>query len=133
MPTLSIQTKVTVDDFVLAAEQLQTSDLENLARRLLQIHARRKALNLPEREAQLLQGIVRTATYEGQERYRQLNGELKLRPLTQDELSELHELIGLSETKTAERLALLIELSQLRKVSLSVLMKQLQIKAPEVV
>ena len=136
MPTPSIQTKVTVNDFVQAAEQLQNSDLENLARRLLQIHARRKALNLPEREAQLLQGIVRTATYEGQERYRQLNGELKLRSLTEVELSELHELnelIGLSEAKTAERLSFLLELSQLRNVSLTVLMKQLQIMAPAVV
>jgi len=57
MATLSIQTKVTVDDFVETAEQLPTTELEKLARRLLQIHARRKAPNLPQRESELLEGI----------------------------------------------------------------------------
>ena len=62
-----------------------------------------------------------------------LNTEFQRRALTQDEQTELRELIGLSEAQTAQRLALLIELSQLRRVSLSTLMKQLQIKAPGVV
>lgn len=83
MATLSIQTKVTLDDFVEAAEQLST--------------------------------------------------EMESRDLTQDEQNELHELIGLSEAQTAQRLALLLELSQLRRVSLSTLMKQLQIRAADVV
>ena len=133
MPTLSIQTKVTVDDFVQAAEQLQNSDLENLARRLLQMHARRQAPNLPLRESELLQAIAHTAKFEGQARYLSLTKEMEFRTLTQDELDELHALIGLSEAKTADRLASLLELSQLRRVSLAVLMKQLQNKAPGVV
>ena len=126
MATLSIQTKVTVDDFVKAAEQLQTAELEKLARRLLQIHARRKAPNLPQREVQLLEGIAQTSTFERQDRYHHLNQELGYRALTQDEQKELHELIGLSEAQTAQRLALLIELSQLRRIALSTLLKQLQ-------
>jgi hypothetical protein len=133
MTTLSIQTKVTLDDFVEAAEQLQTAELEQLARRLLQIHARRKASNLPQREAELLEGIAQNSTFERQTRYHHLNSELKRRALTQDEQTELRELTGLSEARTAQRLALLIELSQLRRISLSALMKQLQIKAPDVV
>jgi hypothetical protein len=133
MATLSIQTKITVDDFVEAAEQLPTAELEQLARRLLQINARRKAPNLPQREAELLEGIAQTGTYERQDRYHHLNRELKRRTLTQDEQNELLVLIDLSEAQTARRLALLIELSQLRGVSLSTLMKQLQIKAADVV
>jgi SpoVK/Ycf46/Vps4 family AAA+-type ATPase len=133
MATLSIQTKVTIDDFVEAAEQLQTAELEKLARRLLQIHARRKAPNLPQREAELLEAIAQSGSFDRQARYHQLNRELERRALTQEEQNELRELIGLSEAQTAQRLALLIELSQLRRVSLSTLMKQLQIKAPGVV
>ena len=133
MTTLSIQTKVTVDDFVDAAEQLPNAELEQLARRLLQIHARRNAPHLSQREAELLAGIAQTATFEGQARYHYLNAELGQRSLTQDEQNELRELIAQSEDCTAQRLALLIELSQLRRVSLPTLMKQLQIKAPGVV
>ena len=133
MGTLSIQTKVTVDDFVEAAEQLQTAELEKLARRLLQMHARRKAPNLPQREAELLEAIAQSGSFEQQARYHHLNREQERRTLTQEEQSELRELIGFSEAQTAQRLALLIELSQLRRVSLPTLMKQLQIKAPGVV
>lgn len=47
--------------------------------------------------------------------------------------SELQELIARSEALNVKRLSLLVELSQLRQVSLDSLMKQLQIKAPPVV
>jgi hypothetical protein len=62
-----------------------------------------------------------------------LSGVLEHRTLTESEQSEMHTLIGISDAQTAKRLALLLELSQLRRVSLPVLMKQLQIKAPETV
>ena len=133
MATLSIHTKVTVDDFVDAAEQLQNAELEKLARRLLQIHARRNVPNLPQREAELLTGISQANSFEKQARYHYLNRELEHRALTQEEQNELHELIGLSEAQTARRLALLLELSLLRRVTLSTLMRQLQVKASEVV
>lgn len=133
MTTLSIKTKVTVDDFVEAAEQLPTAELEQLARRLLHIQARRKAPHLSQREAELLEGIAQTGTFAQQARYHDLNTQLEHRPLTHDEQNELHELIAQSEACTAQRLALLIELSQLRRVPLPTLMKQLQIKAPGVV
>ena len=133
MATLSIKTQVTLDDFVEAAEQLQPAELEQLARRLLHIQARRKSPNLSQREAELLEGIVQTGTFAQQARYHHLNAQLEHRPLTQDEQNELHGLIAQSEAQTAQRLALLVELSQLRRVPLSTLMKQLQIKAPGVV
>lgn len=84
-------------------------------------------------EVELLEEIAQTGTFERQARYHHLNRELKQRTLTQEEQVELRELIGLSEAQTVRRLTLLIELSQLRRVSLSTLMKQLQIKAPQVV
>ena len=133
MATLSIKTKVTVDDFVEAAEQLPTAELEQLAHRLLHIQARRKAPHLSQREAELLERIAQSSTFAQQAKYHYLNKEIEHRFLTQDEQNELRELIAQSEDCTAQRLALLIELSQLRRVSLPTLMKQLQIKAPAVV
>ncbi len=77
--------------------------------------------------------MAQTAKYEGQARYHDLNAELGHCVLTPGEQSELRELIALSQAQTAQRLSLLLELSQLRRISLSTLMKQLQIKAPGVV
>ncbi len=114
MTTLSIKTKVTVDDFVEAAEQLPNAELEQLAHRLLHIQARRKAPHLSQREAELLEGIAQSGTFPKQARYHYLNKELEHRLLTYDEQNELRELIVLSESHTAQRLALLVELSQLR-------------------
>jgi len=133
MATLSIKTRVTIEDLVEAAEQLPNDDLESLARRLLQINARRRFPNLSQRESELLDGIVQTATFNGQERYHQLNLDLESRSLTPGEQDELQELTRLSEAQTGRRLALLLELSQLRRVPISKLMKQLQIKTPDIV
>jgi len=133
MATLSIKTRVTIEDLVEAAEQLPNDDLESLARRLLQINARRRFPNLSQRESELLDGIVQTATFNGQERYNQLNLDLESRSLTPGEQDELQELTRLSEAQTGRRLALLLELSQLRRVPISKLMKQLQIKTPDIV
>ena len=133
MTALSTQTKVTIDDFVEAAEQLPTAELEKLARRLLQIHARRKAPLLSQREAELIEGIAEASTYAGQARCLELTREMQRRALTEEEQNELHTLIGISEAQTVKRLAMLVELSELRRVSLPTLMKQLQIKAPPVV
>jgi len=133
MATLSIRTQLTVDDFVEAAEQLSTPELEKLARRLLQIQARRKAPNLSQREAELIEGIAQTSTFDPLPRLLFLTQEMERRALSQNEQNELNALAAQSEELTAKRLALLIELSQLRRISLPTLMKQLKIKAPEVV
>ena len=133
MATPSIKTNVTLDDFVEAAEQLPAAELEQLARRLLQIQARRKAPNLSQREAELIEGIAQGGAFTQQARYHDLNLQSKHRSLTQEEQNELHQLIAQSEAQTVQRLSLLVELAQLRRVSLPALMKQLQIKVPDVV
>lgn len=133
MAALVIKTKMTVDDFVEAAEQLSAADLEQLARRLLHIQARRKAPNLSQREAELIEAIAQSGTFAQQARYHDLDRQSGHCSLTQDEQNELRELIAQSEAQTVQRLRLLVELAQLRRVTLPALMKQLQIKAPDIV
>lgn len=128
MATLLIKTKVTVDDFVEVAEHLSAAELKQLARRLLHIQACRKAPNLSQREAELIEGITQSGTFAQQARYHDLNMQLERRSLTQDEQNELHQLIAQSEAQTVQRLSLLVELAQLRRVSLFTVMKQLRIK-----
>lgn len=126
-------TSFTVNDVLEAAEQLPLSELETLSRRLLQIQARRKASHLSQREAELLQSLTQIAASEPSPRLLLLTQEMEKRSLTADEQRELHELTTQSEALTAQRLASLVELSQLRQVSLDAVMKQLEIKVPAVV
>ena len=133
MATQPLSTNSSADDFIEAAEQLSLTELEKITRQLLHIQARRKAPHLSQREAELIEEIAQISTSDHQERYLFLNKESGRRALTPDEQTEFHQLIAHSEALTAHRLALLIELSQLRGVSLDTVMKQLQIKAPGIV
>ena len=81
-----------------------------------------------QREAELIEGIKQSGTFAQQARYHDLNTQLERRPLTEEELNELYQLIAQSEAQTVQRLALLVELAQLRHVPLSTIMKQLRIK-----
>jgi hypothetical protein len=123
MATLSIRTQITINDLLEAAEQLPPAELETLLRRLLQLQARRKAPNLSKREAEIIEAITHTGPSEHQSRLHALTQEMDKRPLTEAEQCELKELIAHSESLTAKRLALLVELSQLRQVSLDAVMK----------
>ena len=133
MATLSIKTQITINDVLEAAEQLPPAELETLSRRLLQMQARRKAPHLPQREAEILEAIAQTGLPEHQSRLLALTQEMDKRSLSDEEQSELKELIARSESLNVKRLSLLVELSQLRQVSLDTVMKQLQIKALPVV
>lgn len=132
MGTLSIRT-ITINDVLEAAVVLPLTELETLSRRLLQLQARRKDPHLPQREAEILEAIANISTSEHHPRLLLLTQEMDRRPLTEAEQCELKELIAYSESLTVKRLALLVELSQLRQVSLDTVMKQLQIKASAIV
>lgn len=131
MTPSSIAAKPTIEEFVASSEQFQTEDIEVIAARLLQLAARRKVPHLSQRETELVQQISGSTATVDQTRYRFLVAETKQRTLTAEEQQELEELIRTSEERTARRLAMLIELSQLRRVTLPALMEQLQIKAPD--
>ncbi len=94
------------------------------------ILAQRKAPHLPERESVLLCKIGKGLADGVQVRYDELQKKLLAEQITPDEHQELLSLIEVVEHTDAERLKYLIELSQLRKISLDDLMSQLSIRHP---
>jgi hypothetical protein len=78
----------------------------------------------------LLQQINRGVSAEVRQRYEDLNDKLHDETITPDEHQELLKLIEQIELADAERMRHLIDLAQLRQVSLDTLLDQLGIRRP---
>lgn len=112
--------------------QLNTREIERIVSELSMILARRKAPSLPEQESILLQKIGEGLPDVIQNRYETLQKKLLAEEVAPDEHYELLELIEITEQADADRLSALIQLSQLRQVSLDTLMSQLGLQQPPV-
>jgi hypothetical protein len=88
--------------------------------------------HFPATESSLLQKIGKTLPTAIQQRYNDLRVKLQAETLTLAEHQELLNLTDTIEQFDAERLQHLLALAQLRQVSLSELMDQLNISAPAV-
>lgn len=111
--------------------QLDTTTLERFAAQTSSLLAQRKARHLPHREALLLQQINRGLPIVLWERYHVLHDKLLDRTLTTEEHQEFGMLVDQIEDADVERLGYLIELAQLRNVSLDTVMEQLGIRRNE--
>ena len=78
-------------------------------------------------ELELLQKINQALPEEIQQKYNDLNAKMRSQTITPDEHQDLLKLIDVVEQADGDRLQNLIQLSQLRNISLSELMKHLQI------
>ena len=78
-------------------------------------------------ELELLQKINQALPEEIQQKYNDLNAKMRSQTITPDEHQDLLKLIDVIEQADGDRLQNLIQLSQLKNISLSELMKQLQI------
>jgi hypothetical protein len=94
--------------------------------------AQRKAASLPELEANLLQAINQGLPESTQHRYNELQAKLQNDAIAPAEHQELLRLIDVVEQADAERLQALVELAQLRGVTLPALMAQLGLQPPTV-
>ena len=132
MAAISDQAQLTAEQLLAAIEQLEPAEMDKVSQRLLHLQARRKALRLSEREAELLREIYRSKRPGFQERFDELNVRRRAFALTAEEHEELLRLVDESEAFAVRRLEALAELAQLRHVPLSALMKQLGLKPPAV-
>ncbi len=130
MSTLSISSIETIDADQLLNQmaQLDTATLERLALQANNLVAQRKARHLPKREADLLQQINRGVPVAVRQRYNLLNEKLLDEMVTPEEEQEFGDLVDQIEQADVERLQNLIELAQLRNISLDALMAQLGIR-----
>ena len=134
MATVQVTSEINIelDEMLDGIAKLDTPELERFLSQVSVLLAQRKAPSLPEREAELLQKINQGLPTALQQRYDELTAKLEAETITPAEHQELLQLIDQIELADAERLQHLIELAQLRNMSLDELMDQLDIHPPPV-
>jgi hypothetical protein len=129
MATVQFKSEVSIelDQLLTGVAQLDTPDLEKLLIQVRQVLAHRHNPSLPTLELELLQKINQALPEEIQQKYNDLSAKMRSQTITPEEHQDLLKLIDIVEKADGDRLQHLIQLSQLRNISLAELMKQLQI------
>jgi len=130
MPTIHIQADVSVDVLVQAAEQLSAAELRQFTVQMLALNAKRTAPSITQEEAELLLHINRRLPDEMQRRYAELIAKRDAETLGEAEYTELLHLTKQVEAFDVARLEALSKLAALRGVTLSELMRHLEMVSP---
>jgi hypothetical protein len=125
MTTIQIRpdTQVGVDEIVNGVASLDTPDLEIFLQRISQLLATRKALHFSSEEAELLIKINAGYPTELKQKYRDLLAKKAHLSISPAENKELEEMIDEFEVLDSKRLEYLIELAQIRRQPLDILLK----------
>lgn len=111
-------------------EAMSNSDLENMLQAVARVLVRRKVAVLPNRETELLKAIEQQPFSQVEQgKFDLLNEKLRQEKISKKEHETLLLLLSKMEKHNVQRLKNLIELSQIRRVSLDELMRQLGIEA----
>lgn len=124
----TIQLQLPFDSFLDGLSDLNSSQLDDLLRRIVAIKARQRMPKGDQLEATLLEVINATLTETQKARFDLLDEKRQALSLTPDELSEFRVLADCMEEIQEKRLEALIELAVLRKLSLNEVMEQLGLR-----
>ena len=130
MPTVQNQPVPVFDELLHNAGQLNLPELEQFVFRVIALQAQRRAPSLSKKETDLLMKINQGPPPEVRQRFRELNRKRKAETISPEEHQELLLLIEQIEQSDVERVKYLIELANLRGLSLTALMKELDIRPP---
>ena len=119
------------EQIISAASHLSLPELKRVLASILALQAERTAPRLSAVESTLLIRINQGFPEDLRERLATLRRKREDEVITDAEYEELTRLMDRAEELHAERMAALVELAQLRGISLSVLMDQLGIHFPE--
>jgi len=125
---IQIEAQLPFDDLLKAVERLNSTELEQLALRVMALQAQRKSPHLSQAETELLLKINKGIPADIQARYNELIAKRQSESLTSDEYNELLSLTGQIEKLEAERIEYLSQLTQLHQTSLTALMQDLGIQ-----
>jgi L-lysine 2,3-aminomutase len=128
MSTVKVEVQLSSDELLKAVEQLNQTDLERFVSQVIAIQAQRKALNLPQSEAELLIKINQHIPSDIQKYYNKLIAQRDAENLTTDEHRELLSLTEQIEKLQAQRIEYLADLARLRGITLTALMQNLGIQ-----
>jgi hypothetical protein len=130
MPTINIQADISVDVLVKAAEQLSEKELRQFTSQVLALNAKRMAPSVTQEEAELLLRINGRLPEDVQRRYAELIARRDAETLGDEEHQELLRLTKQVEALDGARVEALSQLASRRGVTLSALMRQLEIASP---
>ncbi len=130
MPTIQVQAQLSPEDLFHAVEQLGTPELDRFVQQVLALKAQRQTPCLSRDETELLGRINRGLPADLRERYAELIDKRQVQALSPDEHDELLRLTDRVEELEAQRAQALVELAQLRRQPLAVLLRDLGIPAP---
>ncbi|WP_446008739.1 STAS/SEC14 domain-containing protein [Candidatus Electrothrix sp.] len=130
MSTLQVKTELPFNELLKAVEQLNLPDLEQLMSQVVVLQARRKAPSLPKNESELLLKINQGLPLDVQKRFDELVAKRQAETLTSYEHQELLDLIDRIEKLDAKRVEYMAKLANIREISLSALMEELNIRRP---
>ena len=119
-----------IDDLISGVSSLETTEIELFMQKLCQLIARRKTPSASEQETILLTAINQAIPQKLQMRYTEMVEKLENETMTPAENKVFLKLVEKMETQNAKRLQHLLELSQLREVSLETVMSQLHLNTP---
>jgi preprotein translocase subunit SecA len=125
--THNITHNLGIEDLILGVSSLETTEIELFMQKLGQLVARRKTPSASERETLLLMAINQAIPQKVQERYTLMVEKLENETMTHTENKAFLKLVDRMEALQANRLQYLLELSQLRGVSLETVMNQLHL------
>ena len=130
VPTINIQADVSVDVLVQAAAQLSAAELRQFTAQMLALSAQRTAPSVPPEETELLLRINSRLPEDVQRCYETLIAKRDAETLGEAEHAELLRLTQQVEAFDVARVEALLKLAALRSVTLSSLMRQLEIASP---
>jgi hypothetical protein len=130
MPTINIQADVSTDVLLKAAEQLSETELRQFTAQVLALNAKRTAPSVTQEEAELLLHINARLPEDVERRYDELIAKRDAETLDHEEHAELLRLTQQVEAFDVARVEALSRLASRRGVTLSALMRQLEIASP---
>lgn len=129
MTTIQVQTQLSFEALLNSLQQLEVTELDQIVKATSLLRARKRALSLTVAETELLQTIQNShIPADIRQRCAQLTIKQNTQLLSQNEQQELSDLIDQMELMNSQRIKHLIDLAQLRQVTLDALMAHLEIK-----
>lgn len=126
MTKIQIQTEIDAQTFLSSVSQIPVNELEYFVRELNALITRRKESNKEYRDRALLSKINQAILPKDKtERYISLHLKLEAETISESEYQEFMDLVAQEEELRNERVKYMIELSQLRGVTLPQVMSSL--------
>ncbi|WP_228049073.1 MULTISPECIES: STAS/SEC14 domain-containing protein [unclassified Nodularia (in: cyanobacteria)] len=125
---MKVELQLSSEDLIKAVEQLSQADLKQFISQVIALQAQRTAPSLMQQESELLLKINQGISLDIQNYYNDLIAKREAETLTDEEYRELLSLTEQIEKQQAQRIEYLVELANLRGISLNALMESLGIQ-----